>query len=416
MNMMMWLQAGAMSLLYKPLESVDASDLQALIDNQTSESLHLEYKSEVFDKRDEKKRLQFLGSVSAFANAAGGDILIGVRADNGLPVDLPGLDPVEIDSEVLRIRQVVGTSIEPHVGLHFHAVPLPSGRRVLVIRIPRSWTAPHGIEQKGHFHFFQRHAAGRSPMTISELRAAFTFSGSIIEHTKRFRAERLATITAAEGTWGYLDQPLCVFHAVPFAGMADAVHIDFSATQNLRRLSPLPAEQDGFIREGDVRYNLDGVVMRQGIEWHTQLFRNGCIEYATTAFFEQRNSPHYLDAWQYQVNVVRVLARFCALQHALGVAPPVTLLLSILNAANFHLRTSEGWPVHGAAVTIHQIDSNQIFLPELVLNNFGADLVAALKPVFDCLWNAAGEKQCGFYRFNGAWNIEPSWLDPPSTY
>lgn len=404
------------SLLYKPLESVDASDLQALIDNQTGESLYIEYKTEVFDKRDDKKRLQFLGSLSAFANAAGGDILIGVKADNGLPVDLPGLDPAEIDSEVLRIRQVVGTSIEPHLGLHFHTVPLLSGRRVLIIRIPRSWTAPHGIEQNGHFHFFQRHAAGRSPMTISELRTAYTLSGSIIEQTKRFRAERLATITAAEGPWGYLDKPLCVFHIVPFAGMADAVHIDVSAIQNLRKLSPLPAGQDGFIQQGDVRYNLDGVVMRQGIDWHTQLFRNGCLEYATTAFFEQNKSPHYLDAWLYQVDVVKVLSRFSALQQALSVAPPVTLLLSILNAANFHLRISEGWPLHGVAVTSHQIDRNQIFLPELVLSDFGADLVTALKPVFACLWNAAGEKQCGFYRSGGAWNIDPSWLDPPSTY
>lgn len=253
-------------------------------------------------------------------------------------------------------------------------------------------------------------------MTISELRTAFTLSGSIIEQTKRFRAERLAAITAAEGPWGYLDKPLCVLHTVPFAGMADVVHIDFSATQNLRKLSPLPAEQDGFIPQGDLRYNLDGVVMRQGIGWHTQLFRNGCIEYATTAFFEQNKSPHYLDAWLYQVDVVRVLTRFCALQQALGVAPPVTLLLSILNAANFHLRISEGWPLHGIAVSSHQIDRNEIFLTELVLNDLGTDLVAALKPVFDCLWNAAGEKQCLFYQSSGAWNINPSWLDPPSTY
>jgi len=43
------------SLLYKPLESVDASDLQALIDNQIGEGLYLEYKTEVFDKRDDKR-------------------------------------------------------------------------------------------------------------------------------------------------------------------------------------------------------------------------------------------------------------------------------------------------------------------------------------------------------------------------
>jgi hypothetical protein len=53
-----------MSLLYKPLESITSDDLQALIDNQVGESLQIEYKTEVFDKRDEKKRLQFLGMVA----------------------------------------------------------------------------------------------------------------------------------------------------------------------------------------------------------------------------------------------------------------------------------------------------------------------------------------------------------------
>lgn len=44
-----------MSLLYKPLESIRAADLQALIDNQVGESLYIEYKTEVFDKRVTKR-------------------------------------------------------------------------------------------------------------------------------------------------------------------------------------------------------------------------------------------------------------------------------------------------------------------------------------------------------------------------
>jgi hypothetical protein len=356
-----------MSLLYKPLELIAADDLQALIDNQVGESLYIEYKTEAFDKRDEKKRIQFLGSVSAFANTAGGDILIGVKADSGLPIELAGLDPTEVDSEILRIRQVIGTSVEPHLLLHFHVVPLPTGRNVLIIRIPRSWTAPHGIEHRGHFQFFQRHAAGRSPMTLSELRNAFTFSGSIIEQTRTFRDERLAAIMAADGPWGYLSKPLAVLHMVPFAGIAGAVSIDFSNRTVFRKLSPLDAEQDGCIRQGDLRFNLDGVVMRQGIDWHAQLFRNGSVEYATTLPFEQTVSPYFLDAWDYQIGLLKVLPRFSALQLDFGVSPPIMLLCSILNAANFHLRTAEGLSaIRVGALSKYQIDRDRIFLPEVV--------------------------------------------------
>ena len=99
-----------MSLLYKPLESIAAADLRALIDNEVGERLYIEYKTEVFDKRDDKKRVQFLGSVSAFANAAGGDILIGVKADNGLPIELPGLDPSKVDPH-FRFEQLLDNSL-----------------------------------------------------------------------------------------------------------------------------------------------------------------------------------------------------------------------------------------------------------------------------------------------------------------
>jgi hypothetical protein len=366
----------------------------------------------VFDKRDEKTRLQFLGSVSAFANEAGGDLLVDVKAEDGLPIDLPGLDPAEIDSEVLRIRQVIGTSIVPQLTLHFQPVPLPTHRSVLIIRVPRSWTAPHGMQQTGHFQFFRRHAAGRSPMTLSELRSAFTFSGTIVEQTRRFRSERLAAITAAEGPWGYCGKPLAALHIVPFAGVMEVVNIDFSNRQSFRMLSPLPAEQDGFIKQGNQRFNLDGVVMRQGIDWHAQLFRNGSIEYVTTEFFEQRKNPHHLDAWNYQTRLLNVIGRLFALQRTLGVVPPVTVMLSILNSADFHLRISEGW--FGTDVSEHQIDRNQVFLPEVVLSDFGGDLAVTLKPTFDCLWNAAGIGRCRFYAADGRWNLDPSWLDPPN--
>jgi len=94
------------SLLYKPLDSIIAADLQGLIDNKVSESLYIEYKLEVFDKRDDK-RLQFLGSVSGFSNAFGGDLLVGVRAVKGIPEELVGLEQADADTEMLRIQQAL---------------------------------------------------------------------------------------------------------------------------------------------------------------------------------------------------------------------------------------------------------------------------------------------------------------------
>jgi hypothetical protein len=396
-----------MSLVYKTLESITASDLQALIDNQVRESLYIEYKSEAFDKRDDKKRLQFLGSISGFANAAGGDLLVGVEAINALPMALPGLDPADVDSEILRIRQVVGTSIEPQLVLHFQAISLQNGRSVLIIRVPQSWTAPHGIEQGGHFQFFRRHAAGRSPMTLSELRSTFTLSGRIVEQTRRFRAERLAAITAPEGLWPNFSKFLSVLHIIPFAGVAEAVNVDLARANDFRKLSPMAPDRVHEIPQGDLRYNLDGVLMRDGPNWHTQLFRNGSIEYAASSF-EQGGA---INAWSYQTRLLVAVQRFFAIQKQIGTVPPLTVMLSVLNVANLRLRTSEG--ELGRALSAHQIDRGRALLPEIVLDDFDADLTAVLKPIFDALWNLSGEKRCMFYKADSTWVVDPSWLDPP---
>jgi hypothetical protein len=150
--------------------------------------------------------------------------------------------------------------------------------------------------------------------------------------------------------------------------------------------------------------------MRQDRVWHTQMFRNGAIEYATTDFL----NDHCIDAFQLQVNLVKVLSRFLSLLKSLGIAPPVTAQLTLLNLANFSLRLSEGW--QGNAVSEHQIDRERVMLPEIIVDDFNADIIASSKPLFDCLWNAAGLERCAFYRQNGVWILDPSWLDPPNTH
>ena len=139
------------SLLYKPLDNITAADMEGLLDDHVPESLYIEYKLEVFDKRDEKKRLQFLGSISGFSNGVGGDLIIGMRAVNGIPEELVGLEQKEADGETLRIQQVVGTIIEPQVRIRIRPILLSNGRTVLIIRVPQSWAAPHGIKKDDHY-------------------------------------------------------------------------------------------------------------------------------------------------------------------------------------------------------------------------------------------------------------------------
>ena len=408
-----------MSLLYKPLVSITAADLRALVENQVPESLYIEYKQEVFDKRDEKKRLQFLGSISGFLNALGGDLLIGVKAENGIPVELIGLEPATADSEMLRIQQVVSQGIEPFAQVAIQPVLLPNERTILIVRLAQSWAAPHGIKKDEHYQFYRRNSAGRSPMTIPELRTSFSLASTIAEHTRRFQTQRLDAIRMPKRHgFSYSQKPLTVLHLVPFSSSFGASTVEITRLDKvqLQEMSSDEMSQTArgyYINSGVMRYNLDGILMRQigtGSLWHTQLFRDGSVEHVFENFIESSSEGGTCYAFLWQVHLMKILKRFLKLQTTCGVIPPVTLAVSLLNTTNLRLMTQEGGG--GRSLSDHRIDRRELLLPDVVINDFAEDPRITLRPVFDSLWNAAGEQRCRFYSASGEWKVDPSWLDP----
>src|SRR5258706_423214 len=80
----------------RPLVTLTPSDLEGLVTRAVSESLYLDYKQEVtLDEagdKDREKKKDFLADLTAFANADGGLILIGIREArdaDGKPTGVP---------------------------------------------------------------------------------------------------------------------------------------------------------------------------------------------------------------------------------------------------------------------------------------------------------------------------------------
>ena len=71
------------------LETIQEHHLQGLIADGASEGRRLDFK-ELVETGDEAKR-EFLADVSSFANAAGGDLFIGVAESSGVASGLPSL-------------------------------------------------------------------------------------------------------------------------------------------------------------------------------------------------------------------------------------------------------------------------------------------------------------------------------------
>lgn len=124
-------------MIDKPLESIEFEDIDRFVQERWPESKTLDYKRDNYGGRDEDKK-ELLKDVSSFANTQGGDILIGVDEDKGLPTGIPGVVLADADNEKLRLEGIIRHGLDPRVEFGIQHVATPSGSSVVVIRVKES--------------------------------------------------------------------------------------------------------------------------------------------------------------------------------------------------------------------------------------------------------------------------------------
>jgi Putative DNA-binding domain len=218
-----------MSLFDSPIPSLTPADIEALAQTGTAESRILDYKRDAIGASD-KERQEFLADVASFANAAGGHLVLGVEERAGVPVSIPGISVTDADAEVLRLEQIIRTGIRPvPQGVETGVVRFGDDRLVVVLRVPRSWTAPHQVGPVGSYRIFGRGSNGKYQFDVDELRTLFARGPDVAERLRMFRAERVLRIVAGEGPVR-LDASgaKLVLHIVPLAQFATRSAVDLS--------------------------------------------------------------------------------------------------------------------------------------------------------------------------------------------
>ena len=143
----------------KRMADLTADDLDALVDSGAVEGEQIEFKvsppgsSKVADpwgeSRDfEKSRDKLLAEITAFANARGGDLVIGVAESKEKPAVASSVSPIPDAGDLCdRLLKAAAACIEPQIP-QLNAVAIPYGGGadgVVVCRVPRSTQGPHRI-------------------------------------------------------------------------------------------------------------------------------------------------------------------------------------------------------------------------------------------------------------------------------
>ena len=109
-------------MIPKSLDAIDKATIDALVAARVPERRTLDYKEKLPGTGDDEKR-EFLYDISSFANAAGGDLIFGVRDERGsdgnptgVPESAPGLSRRDnLSADIARLENVIQSSIAPRI-------------------------------------------------------------------------------------------------------------------------------------------------------------------------------------------------------------------------------------------------------------------------------------------------------------
>ncbi|GLQ45657.1 hypothetical protein GCM10007862_07080 [Dyella lipolytica] len=387
-------------MIAKPIDSITEADLLHLIEAAIVESKRIEYKRELPDAGDAGK-VKFLKSVTALANTQGGDLIYGVEAIDGVPRHLRALTMPSADQVLQRLESLGAEGVSPRLaGVHYKFVSLAAGGEVLVIRVAKSWNAPHRVTAGGHAHFYGRNAAGVYPLDVGELRQAFTLSDSIAERVRSFRAGRLLAIGSGEAPTPLQDGARVVFHVMPLQSFTSDFRIDLASRE--QRLVEafqkiVPPGNGGHSQRFNLEGRLTHRIVRDGFsESYALLFRNGIIEAAQV--WPESDGEKGLPSY-YEDHVLDVLKEYLEALRALGLASPVYVFMSMLKVSGYHLS------IHARRILGRRVvlDREALIFPELLMEDWSQNLTEQMRPLFDMVWNAFGYERSFNYDANGRW-------------
>lgn len=373
-------------MILKPINELEPSDIAALAENKVAESPSLEYKSRIPGGSDSEK-IRFLAEVSAFANTRGGLLLAGIKDVEGVPDEICGIECDDLDSEILRIEQIIRNGLSPHIDCSLRPFVV-EGKTVLATEVTKSWKGPHMVSFKDHSKFYGRNSAGKYPMDVYEIRDAFLSSETIPERVRKFRHDRVNKIYKRdELPLDLYRESTLAIHIVPLAAFGVGGS-EIVSNDSMNRSMLRPPGASGW----NSRINLDGLVSFSGqigepSRSYVQLFRNGAIEAVASIGHKTSDGINYIDGSGIERYLTQGLSSYLKFYDEEDIPGPYYCFITLID-------------VLGAVMAIDRCqfgfdgppksDRTILNIPEAVIESPSGDPLVALKPNIDMMWNSFG--------------------------
>lgn len=360
-----------MPAIEKPLSEITKSDLQRLVDLGIQEGKEIEYKEYLDLSTDANNhKATFVGEATSFANARGGDLIVGLPEEDGKPSKVAGI-PLEkgIDQALEQWNSVLRRQTDPTLptaAFDIDAIPVEEDRAVVVVRVEQSWRAPHRVALNDRF--YGRSPSGKVRLDTGELRRRFRQSEQRAEQAQKFRADRIAKIQARNTPVPLQEGPVLTLHVVPFTAFTPGEEINVEQASVLNKGAPRLL---GTRPEGEIeRHTLEGLVTcvldpADEQPAYTLTFRSGAIEAVATELFQSPTGSHErpsIDGSGLRTSLEATLPRFCRFLLRQDVRPPFAVFLTVIGANGYTVQRRSG-----KRESRHALDRDVAQLPEQVI-------------------------------------------------
>ena len=395
-------------MINKKFDQIEISDIKSLIENEIPESKTLEYKRELNISKGDKRK-EFLADVSAFANAIGGDLIFGIEEDKdtNLPIQLCGIECSSVDELILRLESMIRDSISPRISkVDVKAIENNDGVYVIIIRIGRSYLAPHRVTYNGHDKFYSRDSKGKYPMDVNDLRTSFNTSQNISDKIETFKSKRIDAIIQNKYDNFEKDSTIFILHMMPSSAF------EFNALNSIIEIEEAISKSGSGVFDNYIqpKYNVDGAIQyinpdysnRANCNSYAQYYKNGIIEAVTKKFFNPSFISNCYPSQNIKIiyiknmveNTLKSVKLYLKYMQALDIVTPIILAVSITNTYGYEI-------LSGSRDSSSKIDRDMLFIENVMIDSYDQKPEDILKPIFNSIWNACGYESCYAYDEEG---------------
>jgi Putative DNA-binding domain len=391
-----------------PIDELNFEHVEALVNNSRSEGRRIDFK-EAFKRTDNGKSRdshEIAKDVAAFANSSGGDIVYGLIEKDGIAIGTTSVASVE---EVEELHNFVQTSVRdgvsPYIDIRCKYIPIGDNSGVYVIRVPKSFQAPHAVRKRGEreaLWFFRRGEDSAIPMEESDVRHAYTTGFDIPRQIEIFRRSRIAQ--SNDTIAGPFFSKSVRVHAffIPLDSFSKGDHLGYNQLlMGAARLSlesghsgPIPCPEGAFLHGGK----------ENGI-WHAwYLHRNGAVEWTDAGTNYTQNSTQGQEFKKivyplYERRLCDRLEDVVSCISSLNIGGPLVFCISLSSAKGAQLILPNNSFMHASQCPIDDIHAQTLIVKSA--SDLNPDII---KPAFDHVMNAFGVQKSLNYDVQGRYN------------